>query len=233
MTLLSICTNALNELGELETPSSFAGNTNKTAKNIVRLANSEIADLSRRYDWQVLMTDQSISTVAGQEEYALPSDYSRYAVDAYNDRSNRRSIYGPITASEYQALKRDQVQSGIYKYFRIRGNQILIYPLPSATGDLLVFEYVKNTPVESAGGAPQQYFLADTDVSLIDEYLVTLGVIWRFRRMQGLNYDEEMSRYQTEVTKAVARDKALPNLYLGSTSVRYPGYNLPDQNYGA
>lgn len=232
MTLATICTNALVELGDLETPSTFAGSTNKTAKLLVQMANTEVADLYRRHDWQVLMKDHTFTTVASQESYALPSDFDRYAPSAYQDRSNRRTVFGPITAEKWQQLKRTNVQSGIYRYFRLRGNQILFFPTPTRTGDTIVFEYISNTPVESAAQVAQQRFQADTDVPLLDEYLITIGVIWRVRRVQGLRYDAEKMRYEQEVQRAVARDKALPVLNFGKKRNNYFASNLPEDGFG-
>jgi len=47
---------------------------------------------------------------------------------------------------------------------------------------------------------------ADTDVSLIDEDLITLSIIWRFLSAKGLDYGEQFRTFQLESVKAMSRD---------------------------
>jgi hypothetical protein len=55
-------------------------------------------------------------------------------------------------------------------------------------------------------GKTQADWAADTDVSLLDEDLLELGVIWRLQQRLGLAYLEEKDEYERQVDQAVARD---------------------------
>ena len=44
----------------------------------------------------------------------------------------------------------------------------------------------------------------NTDVPIFDEYLVKLGVLWRYERYKGVDYGESYSEYQRELKKRFA-----------------------------
>jgi hypothetical protein len=64
------------------------------------------------------------------------------------------------------------------------------------------------------GGSPKTDWTADSDVSVLDEDLIELGVIWRTMRRLGLAYDEELNEYNNQVSQAVARDGGTGTLSL-------------------
>ncbi|MHB8273077.1 MAG: hypothetical protein ACYDD8_31870, partial [Bradyrhizobium sp.] len=69
-----------------------------------------------------------------------------------------------------------------------------------------VMEYVSNGWCQSEAGVPQALWEADTDLGILDENLMTLGVTWRMLRRLGLSYNEELDEYEKEVGKAMAVD---------------------------
>jgi hypothetical protein len=48
-----------------------------------------------------------------------------------------------------------------------------------------VFEYQSTYFCQSSAGADQSAWAADTDVGVLDENLMELGVIWRFKKKNG------------------------------------------------
>lgn len=77
-------------------------------------------------------------------------------------------------------------------------------------------------------------FLADTDVSLLDEDVLILGIIWRFKQAKGLNFSVELAEYESSVASQVAAIKSAPTLDLNrSTNPRFiSSANVPDTNFG-
>lgn len=75
MSLLTIIQNALNETGGVLAPSSIVGNGDPTAVQCLALANEVVKEAARDIDWPRLSRTATITTVASQEEYALPSDF--------------------------------------------------------------------------------------------------------------------------------------------------------------
>jgi len=68
---------------------------------------------------------------------------------------------------------------------------------------------------------------ADTDVSLLSEDLIELGVLWRTLGRLGMAYAEEKDDYDRDVDRAVARDGGTATLWLAT----YPrGYLVSPAN---
>jgi hypothetical protein len=165
----------------------------------------------------------------GQSNYPLPADFQRPIDDTMWDSSRYWQMRGPQSPQQWQRYKSSVIgQSSVQRRFRFRsifngaggfssgfsqgfqaGGRIRgfsIDPVPTDNGSPLVFEYVSNAWCMSGSGEPQQAWQADTDLGVVDEYLLTLGVRWRMLRRLGFSYAEELSEYESEVSKAMAHD---------------------------
>ena len=90
-TLLSLMQDVVDELG-LPQPAAIVTSTDTTVRRLLAMSNREGRDLVREHDWTVLQILHTFTTVASQEEYSLPSDYSRLIRDTEWDRAQMRSI---------------------------------------------------------------------------------------------------------------------------------------------
>ena len=214
MSLLTMVQQALREVGEFEVPATVVGNANPTAVQLLALAQVEGRQLSKRHDWNVLLTEQTTNMVADQEAYSLPTDL-RFLINAtWYDRTQRRQMIGPVSPQQWQFLKSENIGASYERYWRIRGNQILLYPVPTST-DQFAFEYVSNAFCESASGTAQTAWAADTDVGKLDEELMTAGLVWRFLESKGLPFQRQFGEYERTVTRAIGQDGAAPTLRMG------------------
>lgn len=175
----------------------------------------------------------------GQSDYPLPSDFQRPIDNTMWDRARFWSMRGPMSPQQWQLYKSSVIgRASIQRRFRFReiGGSVhfSIDPVPTDNGSNLVFEYVSNAWCKSSGGTPQTQWEADTDVGILDEYLITLGVRWRMMRRLGFSYQEELDEYQRQVSKAMAKDGGLaildmtPNDHL----ILLGPMNLPETNFG-
>lgn len=147
----------------------------------------------------------------GKSDYSLPDDYQRPIDNTMWDRSRYWAMRGPQSPQQWQTYKSSVIgQASVQRRFRFRqiAGQLRfsIDPVPTDNAAALVFEYVSKAWCQSAEGAAQVKWLADTDTGVLDEYLLTLGVRWRMLRRLGLSYNEELSEYESEVRKAMAHD---------------------------
>jgi hypothetical protein len=124
--------------------------------------------------------------------------------------------YGSLDPQSWQNYKAWGISNPFPKY-RIRGGLLLLMPVPSA-GDSYYFEYQSANWCASSGGTGQSSWAADTDVGLLDENLMTAGLIWRWKQAKGFDYAEDFRKYQTRVVNAMARDKESPILNMGRQS---------------
>lgn len=184
----------------------------------------------------------------GQSDYTLPSDFQRPIDDTFWDRSRFWSMRGPQSPQQWQLYKSSVIgRASIQRRFRFRSAdavysgaaspniaRISIDPVPFDNGAALVFEYVSTGWCQSSGGTPQSSWQADTDVGVLDEYLLELGILYRFLRRMGLSYNEEMDEYERQVDKAMATDggSAILNLTPSDHLSLIGPWNLPETGFG-
>lgn len=211
MSLLTLCQAAARQLN-VAVPSSLVGNTgNETAMLLLRLASEEGFSLMRRYPWQMLTAEKTFTTVAADEQTnAIPTDYDRMIPETMFNRGTRRRVAGPLSAEEWQQTKATLV-TYVNPTFRIRGDALLMSPNPPA-GETVAYEYVSKHFCKSAGGTTQADWVADSDLGRLDEGLMSLGLVWRFRQVKGLSYAEDLNLYERRVSDAEMRDGVKPRI---------------------
>lgn len=213
MTLLTIARNAADRIG-ITRPASVINSTDPNTVTLLGLAQEEGKTLARRHEWQVLQTEHTFSTANGTSSYSLPSDMDRILKETVFNRTRRRRMLGDLTPQQWQETQASLVTM-VNPAFRIRGGAFLISPTPTAT-ETIAYEYITNKWCQSSGGTGQTEWTADTDTGKLSEDIMTLGVIWRWRKSKGLEYGEDMGTYEIEVAKAVLNDGARTRIDTGA-----------------
>lgn len=158
------------------------------------------------------------------------ADFNFIINDTMWNRSQRRPVFGPKSPQEWQQLKA-QFMQGPWIQYRLRGNQVVMLPSPSP-GFAIYFEWISKYWCQNASGTAQQYMLVDTDVGILDERLLALGAIWRFKKANRLEYDEDFNNYEKAVQDAITRDGGKQRLNLaGAQTDVYPGVVVPAGNW--
>jgi hypothetical protein len=217
MTLLTIVQNAADRLG-ITRPSSVFTSTDQSTLRLLGYAQEEGKSLARRHSWQILTKEQTFTATATETQTsALPSDFDRWIDETFYNRTQKRPVYGPLNAQEWQFAK-SVVATVIIESFRQRGSSTDILLTPTATaGETYAFEYIARNWCESSGGTDQAAWAADADVAFLEEELITLGVVWRFKSGQGLSYAEEFRNYELECLKAISKDGGKRTLNAGGS----------------
>ena len=233
MTLLTICQDAANEIG-VPSPSAVIGSTDTTAIQLLAAANREGKNLVTGYDWEVLVKEENHTAIANESQgrlTAIATDFERFSNNTMWNRTSDRKFYGPLNNTEWQTLK-GSVQSGITNYFRIRGGYLLMNPVPTV-GDAIYFEYISEWWVDTTGNgdADATRYAADTNTTILDENLITLGVIWRFLKQKGLPYDNQLQEYQIKLFEKQAKDGAKPIIRMSGSSRLFLPVNEPEGNF--
>lgn len=231
MSLLTIVQNACDRVG-LTRPSAVVNSTALTARQMLALVQQEGKDIARRHAWQKITKEKTFaSTAAAAQTDAIPSDFDRFIDGTFYNRTAKRHVEGPLTPQEWQNAQAVSATT-VIESFRQRGNSILITPTPS-TGITYAYEYVSNQWCESSGGTDQSAWAADTDVGLLSEELMTLGLVWRFKKANGLDYSEEFRTYELQLSQAITRDGGKPTLHAGKkvNPFKPRGVYVPDGNW--
>lgn len=243
MTLLTLAQAALEEVGETEIPTTFVGNQNTTARRVLALANraGRLLVTEPEDGWESLVFERSFTTTAGQEVQtgAIPADFRYFVNGTWWDGTNFWPLVGPVTARKWQELKRGIASqtSSAHRWFRLRGGNVLLYPDPPNGTDTIYFEYGSKfwVDTDADGIGEAEDFQADTDTSLIDEDLLKLDLIWRYKHAIGIPYEEDYNTAREQIEKGTGRDGGAPALALARRRVTgLIGYgNIPDTGYGA
>lgn len=245
MTLLTIVQCAADIVG-VPRPSAVITSTDQTVRTMLALLNREGQNLAKLRNlwgggWTVLEREHTFTTTASTAEYALPSDFAELIGDTVWDRDDFFEVRGPLSPQEWQAIKSGLSASpALRRRFRIQrtagsgtDRKFFVDPTPAATGETLVFEYLSNGWVRDTGDtAVQTTFQADDDVGLLDEDLLEMGLIWRFKASKGLGFAAELAEYEIERDRRIANDPGATKIFVARKKFKLPPANVPETGFG-
>lgn len=186
----------------------------------------------RRGEWQVLRKEKTFSALAQESQTSMvASDLDRFVNETFWNRTRKRPLYGPATPQEWANLKA-WTSSPVVDTFTYRGGNILITPNPTA-GDTLAYEYISNQWCETSGGTDQSAWAADTDVGILSEALMRLGIVWRYKQKKGLPWLTDYDMYDSRVKQGLAQDKPQRTINFGDAwpTGRRPGIAVPQGSW--
>jgi len=225
MSLLTIVQDVCGEMG-LTIPNAVVGSNSELVIQLFRLAKREGNELSTgasvglSHDWTVLQSEATWTSTATESQGALTTlapGFRWIINDTVFDRTEQRQEPGPVSAQLWQ-WRKAMTTSGPFPEWRIRNGTLYMYPVPTA-GHSMAFEYQTSYWCTDSGGTAKATWTADTDVGRIDEELMKLGLIWRWRKAKGLDYEEDFRSYQIAVSNAIARDGGKPRLSMSTHRV--------------
>jgi len=233
MSLLSIV-QAFAKRTNINTPTTVLGTTDPQVKQALGLLEEEGNDLASRGDWQQLTNEALHTTIAAESQGAITTiasnGFKYIKNDTIWDRDARTPIY-VIDGTDWQQVKATAVTGPDYQA-RFRGGNLIVNPTPTA-GLTWAFEYVSKNWIQDAAGAnDSQYFNYDTDVPILPEELLLLGLRWRWLKEKGFEYAESFATYEREVQNALSRNQM--RRVLNMSARRYtpePKVFIPDGSW--
>ncbi len=212
-------------------PTSVISSVDVQVQRLLGCADEEGKALSKRHGWQAITKEQTfVSTATTNQTGVIPSDFDRFINETFFDRTLKRQLEGPLTPQEWQ-VSQSVVATTIVEAFRVRGSILMLTPTPAA-GNTYAFEYVSKNWCQSAALVEQSSWASDTDTGILDEEIMTEGIIWRFLQKQGFDYAESFRTYELMVAQAITSDGAKRTLNAGRTyftSAHIP--TVPDGNW--
>jgi hypothetical protein len=222
-TLLEIVTDLCGRQN-IPVPTTVYGTSDPQVRQIMRLLEEEGNDLAQRGEWESLTKEASHTTLALEDQGAIAtianSGFRNVKNNTIWDRTDRLPVLGPMSSSEWQAMKAVFTDGPRYR-FRIRGGKLLVNPTPTA-GHSWYFEYVSKLWMTDTGGTIyKRRFTADTDIILLPEDLTLQGLRWRWKKEKGMDYAEDFRTYETQVKSALGKDGGKPILSMDDSD-RFP-----------
>jgi hypothetical protein len=231
MTLLTIVQNASDAIG-LTRPSVVIASADQNVRTLLSMAQTEGREVLDRFSWPATQIEVTHTSLAAELQGVITTiapGFSYITSSTFWDRTLTQPVTGPLSPIEWQALKA-RTATGPYSSYRIFGGKLYAYPAPSA-GNTWVFEYQSTYFCQSAGGTNQSAWAADTDVGVLDENLMELGVVWRFKKKNGLDYSEDFRSYEQKLANETSRagGRKVLDMISGNTAAR--GVYIPEGSW--
>ncbi|SDP08464.1 hypothetical protein [Phyllobacterium sp. OV277] len=173
------------------------GNDNPNAQTMLEFAQEAGDEISRRVDWQRTLKTATVPT----SPYALDENFQRLITGGAITTATGEFVRPVTNGSEWTVVK--QVPSS-QPYFFIRGGQIHFTPLSAGAGANI--EYVSKNWIK-AGSDEKDAFTADDNTFLFPERLLVMGLIWRWKRQKGLNYEDQLAEFEAALAFEIAADR--------------------------
>ena len=192
--------------------------------------------------WAELTREEVVTTVAGQQDYALPQGFSNLITSTPWDRSTYREAPGPLTPQQYQRLKGGLIDTvALTPRYRVQLNEstqtvrFRIDPIPAEGGDEIAYEYLSKFWARESETSPisLERITEDSSIPVFPGHLVELDLEWRVRKSQGLNYRTDVAEFEMERDRLFALSTGLKDVYMAySSESTVREANLPESGFG-
>jgi hypothetical protein len=210
MSLLTLVSRAMVLCGQ-DAPAQVIGNADQMVTEFKTLSLIEGEELAE-YDWRNLKVATQFTGDGTTTLFDLPADFARLMPGErmWTDGNPVRSLTR-VTDDEMLAAKVSLVDP-IYPYWRLIGSQVEFYPAIE-TGTVVKTEYRRDNWITDVDGLTYKAeWTVDTDVAIVPERLISLGVVWRWKRMKGFDYADDKNDYQASVAREIGMDDPKPTL---------------------
>lgn len=230
MTILSVAKDAAVILNRPK-PSGLFSTTDAFAAELL-LAAKETAEslVKEEHDWRALTLLATCQGDAATISFPLPAGYERLTKGGklHSLRFRNATFRAAKDLDEWLFIK-DNLLVGSPGNWVILNNSVQIFP-PMPVSDTARFYYISNLYALSATGTGQTSFQADTDTFALDERLLRLGIVWRWRANKRMEYAEDLKNYEIAKSAAMGKDKGNQIIVVGrqrvgsgNVGIAYPG----------
>ena len=230
MSVLSAIQYACSFIG-VSVPDAVMASTVREHVELKAITNDVASTISKAHTWQLLKTLATLTGDGTTEDFSLPTDYdwmpdTSEIWSSDNDRPLCKVVDENVWLSHIE-----QGLDPVPGEWIIYGGQLHIRSAPGS-GITCRYFYQSNLYVDPAAGANTNVFATDTDNFRLDERLLKLGIIYRWKQAKGQPYAQEMDDYEVLKEKLISRDKGATILVQGTArgtrgiTYAYPG-NVP------
>ena len=215
MTLQEMLNQALNECG-FSTYNLFVGASEPEPLQVLGLAQRELMDLSRS-NWQVLEKTYEIE-LTGADSYPLPADYRKFIFDTAFSNTHRMSF--PASDSAWSYYKISGRDGGGRYMMRIVNNRLEV--MSQDIGTKIRVHYFSKAAVLKDNGLMKTRFESNNDMIVLDDDLFMMGVIWRFNRAKGLEWESLKADYRRHRRNLLGTDRSSQTIVMTDAESSLP-----------
>lgn len=188
-------------------PTTFFSSTKPFEMEITDLANEVATDIMMAHDWRLLTTLNIITGNGVDIGFPLPGDYDRLPIKASLFRPEWSTWrYTPADdLDQWKDLLNGTAAIDPGFWIMLQG-QIQFWPI-LPVGEIAQHYYISKNVVAEQNGTFKAQFTTDTDSLRIDEDLLTLGLIWRWREQKRLDFSGDKENFDLKLDEVTAREK--------------------------
>lgn len=214
-------------------PSVFFSSTDDFEQEAVDLGNEVVRDIVKYADWRGLIKQQMMVGDGVTTAFDLPSDYDRMPKDAHVGRMNWYT-WGYVDAPDLNFW--NDLVNGLASpspgYWIMLDRKMQFIPPVSADTTAEFYYVSKNAVIDGDTGESKPFFTKDSDTFFLDESLITLGIMWRWRQMKRLDYSEDMRNYEIRIQQISGEDKGARIVRMGKPVIDYNAQWAYPRNLG-
>ena len=224
MTILEVVQAASPKLG-IARPSQIIADTSATSLELQATIAEVAAAIRDRYDWQAFT---SLGTLTGDGvalAFDKPANYVRMlkVASLWPSGSPNRplthiqdlNLWLGMIVQDFTAVVGAWTMLGDQFNIRMGGQSD-----PMALADTVQFYFINNLQFKDNANASKTAFTADTDSFRLDERLLRLGLIAKWKQDKGRPYAQDMSDFEDALAMSIGNDKGSKQIVVGN--VRYP-----------
>ncbi len=216
--ILEICQDVAS-LVATQKPTDLFDADNQQSAIFLSIAKDTLDSLRRYGDWQELTKEGCLMVSPNKSVYYIPDfcpDFYRLINNTIYIRDTAEKLIGAITPEQWM---RDRFFNGgeADLHFKIQNNCIRFLTPPKQACRIVFFYRSAVVALESGNGCEygeKTTITKNTDVPVFDEYLVKLGIIWRWYKRNGMPYEEELNEYEREVKSKFATGLGMRDITL-------------------
>lgn len=239
LSLLALVQAAQTELGLFPISTSVQSATDDTTIQMLGLINRLGDYVAQRHTWSTLRTTATITTVASQDIYSLPSDFRHFVDRTEWDKTNHWELMGPVSPEEWAWLTSGVVTTGPRRHFRQTGRSpsMQIWPVPGSpnSGQTLGYDYISNAWATGSGGGTQTKFITNADTCVFPDDVMISGLKLRFWQVKGFDFSGLQGEFEQALGAAIAQDGGAKTLNIArrGTSMLLSSGSVPDSGFGS
>ena len=197
-------------------PTTLFSSTEQFQVEMVDLITEVAKSIADNHDWNALTKVHTITGDGVETTFPLPSDYDRMLLDgSIYDATNWAWGYQRIVRpDEFLYLQVRDFSIITPGYWSMLGNEFQFLPAPGDQSQAK-FLYVTKNIVRDENGNLKEGFTADSDTFVLDERLLTLGLVWRWREQKKMDYGADQANFEKLFSDLSGRDG-------GSKPIRTP-----------
>lgn len=226
MTVLDVLQGVAPKIG-LSRPEAVYGSTDRKLIELGDFANEVAEAIAWRHDWTLLKSIQTYTGDGATEDFDLPSDFQRFAKSPELFLSTNGAPLEHVESQDQWLSMDISNTTSPFNRWIVYGGQVHIQPALD-TGITVKHWYMSNLIVAPNSGSNKTSFTADTDSFRLDDRLLRLGVIWKWRETKGLAYAEALEAFEDAFSEVAGADGGPAMLKVGrgvlppGTSLAYP-----------